>query len=43
MQALHKDENEECFSRGANLVSIIIYAERISRYLEEEYDGEFEK
>ena len=43
MQALHKDKNEKCFSRGANLVGIIIYTERISKYLEGEYNGEFEK
>ena len=39
MQAIYMNENEESTSGGTNPVGIVIYIERSSRYLEEEYIG----
>ena len=40
MQALHKNKDEECLSREADLVDVIIYTKRVGRHLEEECFGE---
>ena len=41
MQVVHKDEDEEGSSRGADSVGTVIYARKIGRYLEEECFGGF--
>ena len=43
MQALHKNKDEKCLSRGADLVDVIIYTKKVGRYLEEECFGELRK
>ena len=41
MQIIYKDEDKEGGSKRVDLVSIIICARRISRYMKEEYIGRF--
>ena len=41
MQTDYKNENEEYRSKETNLVDIIIYIERVSKYMKEEYIREF--
>ena len=43
MQALHKDKDEKCLSRRADLVDVIIYTKKVGRNLEEECFGELRK
>ena len=41
MQVIYQNKDEERSSREANLVSTIICARKISRYMEEKYLGRF--
>ena len=39
MQIMHKNKDKRNSSRGADLVDIIVYISRVSRYLEGEHVG----
>ena len=41
MQVIYQDENEKSDCREADLVDIVIYIEKISRYLEGKYIRRF--
>jgi len=43
MQNIHKNEDERCISREANIAGVVIYARRISEYMEGKCDGGFKK
>ena len=41
MQVIYKNKNERRYSKRINIVDIVIYTRRVSRYVEEKYLGRF--